>query len=61
MELIKQLAVLAGLQDSYVHAQGHTEVIGLDKQQAILQAMGYDLSGDKIIQQQNIFFLQYFF
>ncbi|HEY9043027.1 MAG TPA: 4-alpha-glucanotransferase [Rheinheimera sp.] len=52
MELIKQLAVLAGLQDSYVHAQGHTEVIGLDKQQAILQAMGYDLSGDEIIQQQ---------
>lgn len=52
MELIKQLAALAGLQDSYVHAQGHTEVIGLDKQQAILQAMGYDLSGDEIIQQQ---------
>ena len=52
MELIKQLAVLAGLQDSYVHAQGHTEVIGLDKQQAILQAMGYDLSSDETIQHQ---------
>ena len=52
MELIKQLAVLAGLQDSYVHAQGHTEVIGLDKQQAILQAMGYDLSSDEAIQHQ---------
>ena len=52
MELIKQFAVLAGLQDSYVHAQGHTEVIGLDKQQAILQAMGYDLSSDEAIQHQ---------
>uniref|UniRef100_A0A486XT93 4-alpha-glucanotransferase n=1 Tax=Rheinheimera sp. BAL341 TaxID=1708203 RepID=A0A486XT93_9GAMM len=52
MELIKQLAALAGLQDSYVHAQGHTEVISLDKQQAILQAMGFDLSSDQAIQQQ---------
>lgn len=50
MELIKQLAQLAGLQDSYVHAQGHTEVVGLDKQQTILQAMGYDLSSDAAIQ-----------
>ncbi|HEX5793340.1 MAG TPA: 4-alpha-glucanotransferase [Rheinheimera sp.] len=52
MELIKQLAALAGLQDSYIHAQGHTEVIGLDKQQAILQAMGYDLSTAEAVQQQ---------
>ncbi|WP_166838462.1 4-alpha-glucanotransferase [Rheinheimera pleomorphica] len=52
MELIKQLATLAGLQDSYVHAQGHTEVISLDKQQAILQAMGFDLSSEPAIQQQ---------
>lgn len=52
MELIKQLAALAGLQDSYVHAQGHTEVISLDKQQAILQAMGFDLSSDSRIKQQ---------
>lgn len=52
MELIKQLAALAGLQDSYVHAQGHTEVIALDKQQAILQAMGFDLSSDDAIRQQ---------
>ena len=49
MELIKQLAALAGLQDSYVHAQGHTESISLDKQQAILQAMGFDLSNDEVI------------
>ena len=49
MELIKQLAGLAGLQDSYVHAQGHTEVISLDKQQAILQAMGFDLSSEQAI------------
>ncbi len=52
MELIKQLAALAGLQDSYVHAQGHTEVIDLDKQQAILLAMGFDLSSEQTIQQQ---------
>jgi 4-alpha-glucanotransferase len=52
MELIKQLAALAGLQDSYVHAQGHTEVVSLEKQQAILQAMGYDLSSDAAVQQQ---------
>jgi 4-alpha-glucanotransferase len=51
MELIRQLAALAGLQDSYVHAQGHTEVIGLDKQQAILEAMGFDLSSESAIQQ----------
>jgi 4-alpha-glucanotransferase len=51
MELIKQLAQLAGLQDSYVHAQGHTEVVSLDKQQAILKAMGYDLSSETAIQQ----------
>jgi len=50
MELIKQLAALVGLQDSYVHAQGHTEVISLDKQQAILQAMGYDLTSNDAIQ-----------
>lgn len=52
MELIKQLAALAGLQDSYVHAQGHTEHISLDKQQAILQAMGFDLSTDAALQRQ---------
>lgn len=51
MELIKQLAALAGLQDSYVHAQGHTEHISLDKQQAILSAMGFDLSSEQSIQQ----------
>ncbi len=51
MELIKQLAALAGLQDSYVHAQGHTEYISLDKQQAILLAMGFDLSSEQAIQQ----------
>ena len=50
MELIKQLAALAGLQDSYIHAQGHTEHISLDKQQAILQAMGFDLSSEQAIQ-----------
>ncbi|MCS4306482.1 4-alpha-glucanotransferase [Rheinheimera pacifica] len=50
MELIKQLAALVGLQDSYVHAQGHTEVISLDKQQAILEAMGYDLTSADVIQ-----------
>ncbi|HSG50614.1 MAG TPA: 4-alpha-glucanotransferase [Rheinheimera sp.] len=52
MELIKQLAKLAGLQDSYVHAQGHTEVISLDKQQAILHAMGFDLSSEQAISAQ---------
>ncbi len=52
MELIKQLAALAGLQDSYIHAQGHTEHISLDKQQAILQAMGFDLSSEQAIQEQ---------
>ena len=52
MELIKQLAALAGLQDSYVHAQGHTEYISLDKQQAILQAMGFDLTSEAAIQAQ---------
>ncbi len=52
MELIKQLAALAGLQDSYVHAQGHTEYVSLDKQQAILSAMGFDLSSADVIQQQ---------
>lgn len=52
MELIKQLAALVGLQDNYIHAQGHTEVISLDKQQAILQAMGYDLSTAETVQQQ---------
>ncbi|NRQ41729.1 4-alpha-glucanotransferase [Rheinheimera sp. YQF-2] len=51
MELIKQLAALAGLQDSYVHAQGHTEHVSLEKQQAILAAMGFDLSSDNSIQQ----------
>jgi 4-alpha-glucanotransferase len=51
MQLIKQLAALAGLQDSYVHAQGHTEVVSLDKQQAILQAMGFDLTSDNSIRQ----------
>lgn len=49
MEPIKQLAALAGLQDSYVHAQGHIEHIALADQQAILTAMGYDLSSDQAI------------
>ncbi|KKO45088.1 4-alpha-glucanotransferase [Arsukibacterium ikkense] len=53
MEPIKQLAALAGLQDSYVHAQGHTEHIALADQQAILAAMGYDLSSSKAIAQQT--------
>lgn len=54
MELIKQLAALVGLQDSYVHAQGHTEVISLDKQQAILQAMGYDLTSNDALQEKIV-------
>lgn len=54
MELIKQLAALVGLQDSYVHAQGHTEVISLDKQQAILQAMGYDLTSNDAMQEKIV-------
>ncbi|MBV2129331.1 4-alpha-glucanotransferase [Arsukibacterium indicum] len=49
MEPIKQLAALAGLQDSYVHAQGHVEHIALADQQAILAAMGYDLSNSDVI------------
>ncbi|WP_213997938.1 4-alpha-glucanotransferase [Arsukibacterium sp.] len=52
MEPIKQLAALAGLQDSYVHAQGHVEHIALADQQAILAAMGYDLSNDDVIASQ---------
>ena len=54
MELIKQLAALVGLQDNYVHAQGHTEVISLDKQQAILQAMGYDLTSNDALQEKIV-------
>lgn len=46
MEQLKQLASLAGLQDSYVHANGHTEHIALPIQQAILRAMGFDLSSE---------------
>lgn len=46
MEQLKQLASLAGLQDSYVHANGHIEYIALPVQQAILSAMGYDLSNE---------------
>lgn len=49
MEQLKQLASLAGLQDSYVHANGHTEHIALPIQQAILHAMGFDLSSEKSI------------
>ena len=54
MELIKQLAALVGLQDNYVHAQGHTEVISLDKQQAILQAMGYDLTSNDALEEKIV-------
>lgn len=49
MEKLKQLANLAGLQDSYVHANGHTEHIALPVQQAILRAMGFDLSSEHSI------------
>lgn len=52
MEPIKQLAALAGLQDSYVHALGHTEHIALADQQAILSAMGYDLTNNDVIARQ---------
>ncbi|MDX1678466.1 4-alpha-glucanotransferase, partial [Arsukibacterium sp.] len=52
MEPIKQLAALAGLQDSYVHAQGHVEHIALADQQALLEAMGYDLSSSDAIARQ---------
>lgn len=52
MEPIKQLAALAGLQDSYVHAQGHVEHISLADQQAILAAMGYDLNSSDAISSQ---------
>ena len=52
MEPIKQLAALAGLQDSYVHAQGHVEHIALADQQTILAAMGYDLGSDDAIARQ---------
>jgi 4-alpha-glucanotransferase len=52
MESIKQLAALAGLQDSYVHANGHTEQIALADQQAILAAMGFDLSSSDAIASQ---------
>ncbi|WP_333607702.1 4-alpha-glucanotransferase, partial [Arsukibacterium sp.] len=51
MEPIKQLASLAGLQQSYVHAQGHTEVIALEHQTALLKAMGFDLSCPNAIAQ----------
>ncbi|MDX3773550.1 4-alpha-glucanotransferase [Chromatiaceae bacterium AAb-1] len=54
MEQIKQLASLAGLQDSYVHAQGHTEMISLPRQQNILAAMGFALNSTQQIEQQNI-------
>lgn len=49
MEQLKQLASLAGLQDSYVHANGHTEHIALPVQQAILSAMGFDLSSEQTV------------
>lgn len=49
MEQLKQLASLAGLQDNYVHANGHTEHIALPVQQAILTAMGFDLSSEQTI------------
>lgn len=46
MEQLMRLATLAGIQNSYVHANGHTEHIALPVQQAILQAMGFDLSSE---------------
>jgi len=49
MEQLKKLAYLAGLQESYVHANGHTEHIALPIQQAILRAMGFDLSSEQQI------------
>ena len=52
MEPIKQLATLAGLQDRYIHAQGHTQHIALADQQAILTAMGYDLTTTEAIARQ---------
>ena len=52
MEPIKQLANLAGLQQSYVHAQGHIEHIALADQQALLSAMGCDLTSPQTIAKQ---------
>lgn len=51
MEPIKQLATLVGLQDSYIDARGQTETISLSRQQAILEAMGFDISSEQNIEQ----------
>lgn len=52
MKQIEQLASLVGLQDSYVHANGHTEHIALPVQHALLSAMGFDLSNEQAITEQ---------
>lgn len=53
MEQLKQLASLAGLQDSYVHANGHLEHIAPSVQAAILTAMGFDLTDEQQIAAQS--------
>ena len=53
MEQLKQLASLAGLQDSYVHANGHLEHIAPAVQAAILTAMGFALSDEQQIAAQS--------
>jgi 4-alpha-glucanotransferase len=53
MEQLKQLASLAGLQDSYVHANGHLEHIAPAVQAAILAAMGFVLTDEQQIAAQS--------
>ncbi|MDP5459061.1 4-alpha-glucanotransferase [Alishewanella sp. SMS8] len=52
MEQLQQLADLAGLQQSYVHANGHPVTIAPEVQQAILNAMGFNLSNEQVIAEQ---------
>lgn len=52
MGQVTQLAALAGLQDSYVHANGQLEHIDAEVQASILQAMGFDLSSEQAIANQ---------
>lgn len=52
MEQLKQLAALAGLQDSYIHANGQLEQIPPTVQASILLAMGFDLSNSHEINRQ---------
>ncbi len=49
MEQLTRLATLAGLQQDYVHANGQKISIAPAVQQAILIAMGFDLSSDAMI------------